>query len=256
MLPGRHAGLAALAVLVGCLLAAPRVRGDDAAAGRRHAQRASHLAAGGRCRQAIAEFDKAIAVLHDPSLLFNRGECHRKLGNADSALEDYNQFLADLPSAPNRAQVQARIAELGQLRTKGADPAKVPPAVASAPTAVEELRGPSRTSPTTRVGIPATSSGDASSLPLPIADATPGPAPAEASPARETEPPVGVALAPPLGTSPAAPESSSLGDSLARKPWFWIALAAVVAGAGVGAYFALGRDPTNVPRSDLGNYRF
>jgi hypothetical protein len=62
-------------------------------------------------------------------------------------------------------------------------------------------------------------------------------------------------------TAPAEPTSSSSpspsgGDSLASRPWFWVALGAVVVGAGVGAYFVLGRDPTNIPRSDLGNYRF
>src|SRR6185503_15644776 len=75
-----------------------------------------------------------------------------------------------------------------------------------------------------------------------------GPAPA---PSPAPDQPEGVAL-----TSPVAAESSSRGDSLASRPWFWIALAAVVVGTGVGAYFAFGRDPTNIPRSDLGNYRF
>ncbi|MES1165001.1 MAG: tetratricopeptide repeat protein, partial [Verrucomicrobiota bacterium] len=89
-----------------------KARADDIADGRRHAQRASHLSASGKCRQAIGEYDKAIAVLHDPTLLFNRGECHRKLGSVDAALEDYKQFLTDLPSAPNRVEVRARIAEL------------------------------------------------------------------------------------------------------------------------------------------------
>ena len=117
--PVGRAHRAALVALVAFLLAAPPVRGDDAADGRRHAQRASHLAAAGKCRQAIAEFDKAIAVLHDPTLLFNRGECHRKLGDADSALEDYHQFLSDLPNAPNRAQVEARIGELRDGKNKG-----------------------------------------------------------------------------------------------------------------------------------------
>ena len=94
-------------------LSAPvQARGDDAVEARRHAQRASGLAASGKCRQAVAEWNKAMAILRDPALLFNRAECYRKLGDADAAVEDYRQFLSDLPKAPNRAEVERRIAEL------------------------------------------------------------------------------------------------------------------------------------------------
>ncbi len=57
----RHAGAAS---------AVCRARGDDAAEARRHAQRASSLAASGKCRQAVAEWTKALAILRDPALLF------------------------------------------------------------------------------------------------------------------------------------------------------------------------------------------
>ena len=99
-------------VLVAVAGAGGAARADDAADARRHAQRASALAASGKCKQAVREFDKAMAILRDPALLFNRGECHRKLGDNESALEDYRQFLSDLPRAPNRADVEKRIAEL------------------------------------------------------------------------------------------------------------------------------------------------
>jgi tetratricopeptide (TPR) repeat protein len=85
---------------------------DDTSDARRYAQRATALAASGKCRQAVIAFDKALAILRDPALLFNRGECHRKLGDDAAAIDDYKQFLADLPRAPNRADVEKRIAEL------------------------------------------------------------------------------------------------------------------------------------------------
>ena len=43
---------------------------------------------------------------------------------------------------------------------------------------------------------------------------------------------------------------------LAGKPWFWVAVGAVVVGAGVGAFLLLSHDNTNVPSSALGNYQF
>jgi len=207
--PGQRARRTALVVLAACLLGAPRVRGDDAAAGRRHAQRASHLAAGGKCRQAIAEFDKAIAVLHDPTLLFNRGECHRKLGAVDSALEDYKQFLSDLPSAPNRAQVEARIAELGEPRKRPANATTVPPVVPAAPSV--EARGSSGAAAASGLAVPAKAT-DGALSPSMTAQPAPnsGPAPA---PSPAPDQPAGVALA-----SPVAAESSSRGDSLASRP--------------------------------------
>src|SRR3569623_27115 len=106
-----------------------QARGDDAAEARKHAQRASNLAASGKCRQAVAEWNKAMAILRDPALLFNRGECYRKLGDADAALEDYRQFLNDLPKAPNRGEVERRIAELTaqKIKVKAKEPAPPPP---------------------------------------------------------------------------------------------------------------------------------
>src|SRR6185295_1409694 len=65
----------------------------------------------------ILEYDKALRSLKDATLLFNRGECHRKTGQAAKAIADYKQFLAELPAAPNRAQVEAQIAALEKATT-------------------------------------------------------------------------------------------------------------------------------------------
>jgi hypothetical protein len=242
--PSQVAGLiGAAAVAVAIALAAPAgARGvaNDVAEGRKHAERASHLAAKGKCGQALGEYDKAIAVLHDPTLLFNRGECHRKLGNAESALEDYNQFLSDLPNAPNRAQVEERIAELRAQQSSNDAPAARGASGAASPLSRPDPRNS-------------------------VVGASP-PAAAAPPPARRLDvapPPASEVAPPPVLASPAeprpsegSPSSEARAGSLSGRPWFWVALGAVVVGAGVGAYFVLGRDPTNVPRSDLGNYRF
>ena len=229
---------------------------DDASDARRHAQRASALAASGKCKQAVAEFDKALAVLRDPALLFNRGECHRKLGDTDEALEDYKQFLADLPKAPNRGEVERRIAELSRKQaTGGAASADGDerPARPAAPAAreVPEKR-------------PSSATGSASTRPTPAAapaassdsePATPRPREVDLSPRSSDgseSAPAGVALA--SGSDSGAASSSDGG--IATKPWFWIAVAVVAVGAGVGAYVLLSHDSTTVPSSALGNYKF
>jgi hypothetical protein len=247
-------------------------RGDTVADGRRHAQRASHLAAQGKCRQAVAEYDKAIPVLRDPALLFNRGECHRKLGNVEAALHDYDQFLKELPAAPNRAEIESHIAELK----------KVPPPVASAPPAgtVPGLASPRNDSAVG--GVTANRAAEESATLIGPA-ATPG----AMRPPRVAEAPAGSAGVaadtagagsagatareggpassllsnhePRPSSLPSVPvdsntSSSGSSSAAAPRPWLWIAIGAVA--VGVGTFLVLGRHDTTIPRSDLGNYKF
>ena len=216
-----------------------QARGDDAAEARRHAHRASNLAASGKCRQAVAEWNKAMAILRDPALLFNRGECYRKLGDADSALEDYRQFLSDMPKAPNRAVVERRIAELSTAKEKEKAPPPAPAVVT--PPVVAPPPPPAR--------------------PVAQAELIPQEAPAPPSPsslssslaAAPAEPASNPAL---TLTAPAETASSSTADGgITTRPWFWITVAAVAVAAGVGAFIFLSRDGTNVPPSALGNYK-
>jgi len=225
-------------------LSAPvRARGDDAAEARRHAQRASSLAASGKCRQAVAEWNKAMAILRDPALLFNRAECYRKLGDPDAALEDYRQFLSDLPKAPNRGEVERRIAELSAEKNKDKEKDKVkaieaappppPPVVAAAPP-------PPVAAPPRPVPAPAAAPEAPPPSPVPAATAEAPPNPALAL----TEP----------ATAPASPATAEGG--ITTRPWFWITIAAVAVAAGVGTFVILSRDSTNIPSTALGNYKF
>jgi len=235
-------------------LSAPvRARGDDAVEARRHAQRASGLAASGKCRQAVAEWNKAMAILRDPALLFNRAECYRKLGDADAAVEDYRQFLSDLPKAPNRAEVERRIAELSAQKDNQKDKQKdngKDKALVVAP--------PAPPPPTPVVAPPA---------PAPVVAAPPPPHPAPAAtPPQEAPPPPPVPAAPAesapvpalaLDAPAAAPASSGNAEGgITTRPWFWITIAAVAVAAGVGTFVILSRDSTNIPSTALGNYKF
>jgi len=85
---------------------------ESQAAARKYAAKANQLAAKNRCRAAIPWFNRAYRALKDPTLLFNRAECLRKLGETNDALQDYELFLVDMPQAPNRASVEAHIAAL------------------------------------------------------------------------------------------------------------------------------------------------
>ena len=94
------------------LVQMPAVAASGSAAGRRHATKADMLAAKNRCKAAVPEFTKAYRLLKDPMLLFKRGECYRDLGKDKKALKDYEDFLSEMPDAPNRKTVEERIAAL------------------------------------------------------------------------------------------------------------------------------------------------
>lgn len=255
----RRAGVGVRALLIGaCVIAlGARARADNSADGRRHANRASHLAASGKCKQAIVEYDKALAVLHDPTLLFNRGECHRKLGDADAALEDYNQFLTDLPKAPNRTEVEARIAELRQASSRS--PAAA--AVVSGPGRVgvdksgvggaKPFNTQSSPSPGAAVSGPTVASARA---PLLGVEAT-GSSGATAGPTDHGGAGTDLTLSN-RASSSASPAAGPADDSLTGHAWFWIAIAASAVGVGVGTYAILSQEHTSIPPSPLGNYRF
>jgi len=127
----------AIAILVAFNLGSlPALAADSNAAGRKHAAKANQLAAKNKCKSAVVEFTKAYQLLKDPTILFNRAECQRKLSNNTDALMDYELFLAEMPSAPNRAGVEARIAALREVvNAESAAAAPGVPATPSGPVA-------------------------------------------------------------------------------------------------------------------------
>jgi len=184
------------------------------AAAQAHARRANGLAAAGKCKQAIPEYNVAYRLLKDPALLFNRAECLRKVGQGKLALHDYRRFLEELPAAPNRKLVESRIAALdpaaAPIEAKQiveAPPVETPPAPLPPPAPEPALQAA------------------ALRMPLPAAEPPP-PAPAAAEPA-----PMLMAQRPPPAAS--APDS---------RAWIWLSVAAVVvAGAAGGALYVTGK---------------
>jgi len=66
----------------------------------------------GRYREALAEYEAAYLSVQDPPFLFNIAQCQRKMGRDQEALAAYRSYLRVAPNAPNRAEVQKRIADL------------------------------------------------------------------------------------------------------------------------------------------------
>jgi tetratricopeptide (TPR) repeat protein len=225
------------------LIGLPALAAPGSAAGRKHAAKANQLAAQNKCKTAVFEFTKAYKLLKDPALLFNRAECYRKIGKDSQAVKDYEQFLAEMPAAPNRATIEARIASL-----RGSAPVGET-AAAKAPVKPAEQPAPANDTHAEKWGASdATSPGDNGKA----TDNGPGVGSAAvgtAAPAA-TEP----RAAANLTTQPLVPEPKHAGASHA---WVWIGTAVVVVGAGAfAAYHYWPRPKTDVPQTPLGNYAF
>lgn len=72
---------------------------------------------------AIKHYREAYRLKSDPAFLFNIGQSYRQLGDYDNAIRFYRSYLRDLPDAPNRVTVEARISEMQEaLKIKSRAP--------------------------------------------------------------------------------------------------------------------------------------
>jgi hypothetical protein len=100
----------------------------------------------GRYEAAAAGYQRAHALVPAPQLLFDIGQCHRKLGQPDRAKTFFEAYLRERPDAPHRVVVEQLIAEAdAQLREREASPVTV------RRVAIEPLRPPPTPVATTRI---------------------------------------------------------------------------------------------------------
>jgi hypothetical protein len=226
-------GAAAVALLLALVAVADQARAEDPiAVGRYHLRKANQLANEDHCHSAIHEYTLAYQKLKDPVVLFNRAECYRRIHQSEKAISDYRGFLEAVPAAPNRADIEAKIAAMiAALSGPPPAPVAATPAPARRPAAPPPSLPPEPPPP----GLP------------PDLRALEEPPPAPAAP-----PPPAI-VAPP---QPAPPKPEPEAESHHGHAWIWIALGAAVAGGAVGAYFALRPPATTPPDTQLGNYKF
>lgn len=194
-----------------------RAERDDA---RKHYDRATAAFGLGRYADAAKEYEAAFALRPDPALLYNSAQAYRLAGNKQRALELYRNYVRLYGGAPNAEDARKHVADLD---LQAAAEAAVPPA------AENPVPAPTPGSPSTAaVG--------------PVAPAPAVTAPAPVSAAVPAAPPMlAVATPPPAPTTPGADLASGPGSagathegSLLSRPWFWVAVGAVVVGGVVG----------------------
>ncbi|HVY37686.1 MAG TPA: hypothetical protein VHM31_07115 [Polyangia bacterium] len=240
----RAAALMAAVGVMAFASAASAASAKDVAEGRRHLHKANELASQAKCDAAVREYTAAYQKLHDPVVLFNRAECYRRLGQNGPAALDYRAFLDAFPRAPNRAEVEARLAAMEGL----------PPPAPVAPPPVRMLPPP-RPAPPSPVAPP-----PEAIAPPPVAPlASPATMPSRATPPAQV---AGAPGPPPAAEAPVvgpeehpkpAPSAESSGQ---RRLWVWAAIGAAVAGGVAGAFFVLRSPGATPPATELGNYKF
>ena len=182
----------------------------------------THFAAGesrfkaGDYRGAIGEFRAADRLMPSPILTYNVALCYDKLGDARQAAALYQQYLDRRPDAPNRPQVEQRLAALAAAAPQVAPvpvpppgaPVRPPPAVAPVPGVPDGdgLSAPQAPSEPRRRAYDDTF---ARRLPSRGGDAEAAPAPAPPPPVTRGEaeqaPPAAAATPPPNLPEPSAP---------------------------------------------------
>lgn len=86
---------------------------------------------GGRYEQALRYFREAYELSERPALLFNIGMSADRLRQDELALRSFEQYLEQVPDAPNREAAEARIQF---LRSQGVGSGSTEPAEATEPT--------------------------------------------------------------------------------------------------------------------------
>jgi tetratricopeptide (TPR) repeat protein len=109
----RRAALS-LALVLAALAAAVPARADDVAEARGHFKKGVELYGKKRWREAMAEFETAYKLKPHGSIHFNIGQCRERLEDWAGAIRSYTDYLRDLPSAPDRADVKAALARIDE----------------------------------------------------------------------------------------------------------------------------------------------
>jgi len=221
----------------------PKHDDPKAAEARAHYEEGTKAYNLGEYPRAVTEFKAAYNAKPDPLLLYNIAQSFRLGGDAAQALFFYRSFLRNMPTAPNRKEVEGRVRTLEKQVEKQAEKQADEPKHEAAPPPVTAPPPPvTSTTPT-----PSAGSGTTPPPPGPPSSVT---APAATAPAATTPPPVtglNTAVEPaPAGAGvdlTQAPSGEPVPHSspFYKKWWFWTGVGVVVL-VGIGAAAAAARD--------------
>jgi tetratricopeptide (TPR) repeat protein len=182
---------------------------DDASAAKRYFVSGSKHFDLGEYSDALNDFKEGYRLKDDPVFLYNIAQCHRLLNQNTEALRAYKTYLRRAPNAPNRDEVERKIAAIEEAQ-----------AAANKAT----------TTPPNQVLPPDGAHGDASTGTAPAAGTTAGSAQPSTAPAGATTSNSLTATAPPRDEH----------QPLYKKWWLWTAVGVVAVGLGLGVGLGVG----------------
>ena len=112
--------------------AQPAPESDEMALAKQHFEAGQRAFQTGDYHAAIREFKEAQQLRPSPLLDYNIGLAHEQLGHRRVAVKFYQRYLQGMPIAPNRAEVEAQIAEL-ERQSASAPPEQPVPGEESLP---------------------------------------------------------------------------------------------------------------------------
>jgi tetratricopeptide (TPR) repeat protein len=120
---------------------------DSKVAAKEHYVRGTSYYDLGKYDEAIKEFEAAYQLKNDPAFLYNLAQSYRLAGNAERALHFYRTYLRYMPKAPNRAEIEDRIAALERQMATESKATTTPPPVGTTPPPGSTTPPPSGTTP-------------------------------------------------------------------------------------------------------------
>jgi tetratricopeptide (TPR) repeat protein len=128
-------------------------------AAREHYAKANSFFDLGRYDEAIVEYEAAYQAKNDAALLYNIAQAHRLASHPAPALRFYKMYLTRRPDAPNRDEVEVKIAALEQLvdaqRKSQTMPPDQPLQTGAKPAAAAVTATPAPATPVDQVAAPA-----------------------------------------------------------------------------------------------------
>jgi tetratricopeptide (TPR) repeat protein len=101
-----------LAIVFLSALPSAFAQAPDLESARQHFQEGTAAFGRGDYPTAEREFRAAFGITKDPLLLYNIGQSQQRRGNLEDAVKSYKAYLAGVPDADDKAEVQALIAKL------------------------------------------------------------------------------------------------------------------------------------------------
>jgi hypothetical protein len=179
---------------------------DDRSDARDHFMKGSKFFDLGKFDEAIKEYEAAYTLRDEPVLLYNIAQAHRLAGHASQAMHFYKSYLHRSPKAPNREEVENKIAELEKLVQQQQITQTLPPdqpiSPGDKPAATASKPKPTTTTPSKPPEVAAATK---PTTPPPTAVEPPPPPVVETPPATSPETPPVATTPPPEEPKPAGP---------------------------------------------------